>query len=121
MKADINGYTRITKINGNVVENPGTPQNVTVLKPVVTMTNITDDYTTTDSNKVFTVADNQILLVRMTNHATVIVSQKSLSLATRQGIEKLLEDNGGKIPGDDGANAQWVMNFVVRDNHNLIL
>ena len=109
---DINGYTRITKINGNVVENPGTPQNVTVLKPVVTMTNITDDYTTTDSNKVFTVADNQILLVRMTNHATVIVSQKSLSLATRQGIEKLLEDNGGKIPGDDGANAQWVMNFV---------
>ena len=112
MKADINGYTRITKINGNVVENPGTPQNVTVLKPVVTMTNITDDYTTTDSNKVFTVADNQILLVRMTNHATVIVSQKSLSLATRQGIEKLLEDNGGKIPGDDGANAQWVMNFV---------
>ena len=109
---DINGYTRITKINGNVVENPGTPQNVTVLKPVVTMTNITDDYTTTDSNKVFTVADNQILLVRMTNHATVIVSQKSLSLATRQGIEKLLEDNGGKIPGDDGANAQWVMNFI---------
>ena len=51
---DINGYTRITKINGNVVEKPGTPQNVTVLKPGVTMTNITDDYTTTDSNKVFT-------------------------------------------------------------------
>ena len=48
----------------------------------------------------------------MTNHATVIVSQKSLSLSTRQAIEKMLQDNGGKIPGDNGANAQWVMNFV---------
>ena len=109
---DISGYTRITKINGNVVENPGVPQSITVLKPVVTMTNITKDYTTADNMKVFTVADNQILLVRMTSRATVIVSQKSLSLATRQGIEKLLQDNGGKILGDDGANAQWVMDFV---------
>ena len=109
---DISGYTRITKINGNVVENPGEAQTVSVLQPEITMTNITKDYTTADNMKVFTVADNQILLVRMTNHATVIVSQKSLSLATRQAIQKMLEDNGGKIPGDNGANAQWVMNFV---------
>ena len=109
---DITGYTRITKINGSEVQNPGVPQTVSVLVPEITMTNPTSDYTTTDKNKVFTVEDNQILLVRMTNHATVIVSQKSLSYSTRQAIEKMLRDNGGKIPGDDGANAQWVMNFV---------
>ena len=109
---DITGYTRITKINGSEVQNPGVPQTVSVLVPEITMTNPTSDYTTTDNNKVFTVEDNQILLVRMTNHATVIVSQKSLSYSTRQAIEKKLRDNGGKIPGDDGANAQWVMNFV---------
>ena len=109
---DITGYTRITKINGSEVQNPGVTQTVSVLVPGITMTNATSDYTTTDNNKVFTVADNQILLVRMTNHATVIVSQKSLSLSTRQAIEKMLRDNGGKIPGDNGANAQWVMNFV---------
>ena len=109
---DITGYTRITKINGSEVQNPGVPQTVSVLVPEITMTNPTSDYTTTDNNKVFTVEDNQILLVRMTNHATVIVSQKSLSLSTRQAIEKMLQDNGGKIPGDNGANAQWVMNFV---------
>ena len=109
---DITGYTRITKINGSEVQNPGVPQTVSVLVPEITMTNPTSDYTTTDNNKVFTVEDNQILLVRMTNHATVIVSQKSLSYSTRQAIEKMLRDNGGKIPGDDGANAQWVMNFV---------
>jgi fibro-slime domain-containing protein/LPXTG-motif cell wall-anchored protein len=109
---DITGYTRITKINGSEVQNPGAPQTVSVLVPEITMTNPTSDYTTTDKNKVFTVEDNQILLVRMTNHATVIVSQKSLSYSTRQAIEKMLRDNGGKIPGDDGADAQWVMNFV---------
>jgi fibro-slime domain-containing protein/LPXTG-motif cell wall-anchored protein len=109
---DITGYTRITKINGSEVQNPGVPQTISVLVPEITMTNPTSDYTTTDNNKVFTVEDNQILLVRMTNHATVIVSQKSLSLSTRQAIEKMLQDNGGKIPGDNGANAQWVMNFV---------
>ena len=109
---DITGYTRITKINGSEAQNPGVPQTVSVLVPEITMTNPTSDYTTTDNNKVFTVEDNQILLVRMTNHATVIVSQKSLSYSTRQAIEKMLRDNGGKIPGDDGANAQWVMNFV---------
>ena len=109
---DITGYTRITKINGSEVQNPGVPQTVSVLVPEITMTNPTSDYTTTDNNKVFTVEDNQILLVRMTNHATVIVSQKSLSLSTRQAIEKMLQDNGGKIPEDNGADAQWVMNFV---------
>lgn len=109
---DITGYTRITKINGNEVENPRTPQGVTVLTPEITMTNITSDYTTADNMKVFKVVDNQILLVRMTSHATVIVSPKSLSLATRTAIEKMIQDNGGKIPGDSGANATWVQNFV---------
>ena len=109
---NVNGYTRITKINGSVVENPGNPQTVTVLVPTITMSNATSDYTTTDNNKVFTVADNQILLVRMTNHATVIVSQKSLGIAERTAIESMIHNNGGKIPGTDGANAQWVENYV---------
>ncbi len=107
----IAGYTRVTKINGSEVDDPSNPQDITVLQPEITMTNATSAYTTTDHRKVFTVADNQILLVRMTNHATVIVSQKSLSIATRNAIEDMIRDNGNKIPGD-GAQAEWSTNFV---------
>ncbi|MBP3896592.1 MAG: fibro-slime domain-containing protein [Mogibacterium sp.] len=109
---DIDGYTRVTKINGKEVDNPGESHKVAVLVPEITMTNISRDYTTSDKKKVFEVKDNQILLVRMTNHATVIVSPKSLSKATRTAIEKMITDNDGKIPGDDGAQARWDLNFV---------
>ena len=109
---DVAGYTRITQINGTTVDDPGNPQGITVLVPTITMSNPTSNYTTTDSNKVFTVANNQILLVRMTNHATVIVSQKSLGIAERKAIETMINNNGGKIPGTDGAHATWVMNYV---------
>ena len=108
---DITGYTRITKINGNVVEDPGTPQAVTVLKPEITMANINRDYTTTDRYKVFDVVGNQILLVRMTSQVTLVVSPESLSLATRQAIEKTITDNQGKIPGDD-KQAEWWTTFL---------
>ena len=111
---DVAGYTRITKINGSVVSDPSNPTGVTVLVPTVTFENFTSrDYTTPDSNKNFTVLDGtngnplQILLVRMTNHATVIVSQKTLGIATRTAIENALSANGWKIPGDEGAQAQW--------------
>ena len=108
---DIPGYTRITKINEQQVDNPSEPHQVNVLVPTITMVNATNEYTTSDKMKIFTVADNQILLVRMTSHATVVVSQKSLGIATRTAIENYLTGNGGKVPGDN-AQAQWVMNFV---------
>ena len=109
---DIAGYTRVTKINGIEVNDPSNPQSVTVLVPNITMTIVDRDYTTSDKYKVFNLEEeNQILLVRMTNHATVVVSPKSLSLATRKAIEKKIKDNGGKIPGDD-AQAVWVTDFI---------
>ena len=110
---DITGYTRSTKINGRVVDDPGQPTSVTVIVPEITFGNfVRKDYTTPDREKVFDLAENQILLVRMTSQATVVVSQKSLSYSTRLAIEKAITDNGGKIPGDDGAQAQWVTNFI---------
>ena len=110
---DITGYTRITKINGTDVKNPGQPTSVTVIVPEITFGNfVRKDYTTPDSEKAFDLAENQILLVRMTSQATVVVSQKSLSYSTRLAIEKAITENGGKIPGDEGAHAQWVTNFI---------
>lgn len=110
---DIPGYTRITNINGQPVEDPGSPQSVTILPSTISMTNMSREYyVTADNDKAFTVEDNQILLVRMTNHATVVVSQKSLGISERNAIEKMIHENGGKIPGDKGAHAQWVENFV---------
>lgn len=110
---DVDGYTRTTTINsGSAVSNPGEFQEVTVLAPVVEMTHATSAYTTTDNNKVFSVTGDQILLVRMTNNTTVVVSQKSLGKGTRDAIETLMADNGYKVPGDDTPNAQWKPNFV---------
>ena len=108
---DITGYTRITKINDIEVDNPGTPQEIEVLKPEITMANINRDYITADRFKVFNVVGNQILLVRMTSQVTLVVSPESLSLATRQAIEKTITDNRGKIPGDD-KQADWWTTFM---------
>ena len=113
---NITGYERTTTINGDEshpIENPDQPQSVNVLVPEITLTEVAtaSDYTTPDNNKAFLVTDNQILLVRMTSNATVIVSQKSLSKATRQAIQNLLKENGGKVPGDN-AQAKWKDTYV---------
>lgn len=108
---DIDGYTRVTKINDQEVADPSDPEGITVLQPTITMTNVTSDYQTTDKKKVFEVKDNQILLVRMTSQATVVVSPKSLSIATRKAIEDMIRDNNYKIPGAD-VHATWTGNFV---------
>jgi hypothetical protein len=109
---DIDGYTRVTKINGTTVEDPSSPEGIVVLQPEISMVNFWSDYTTSDKRKIFPVTGNQILLVRSTTGVTVVVSQKSLSMATRNAIEDLITNNGGKIPGDPDANAKWKTTFV---------
>ena len=109
---DIGGYTRVTKINGTTVEDPSSPEGIVVLQPEISMVNFWSDYTTSDKRKIFPVTGNQILLVRSTTGVTVVVSQKSLSMATRNAIEDLITNNGGKIPGDPDANATWETTFV---------
>ena len=109
---DIEGYSRSTTINGEQVNEPDTPQSVDVYQPEIKTENTTSQYQTTDNQKVFTVKDNQILLVRLTSHATVVVSQNSLGIATRSAIEDYLKEHGYKIPDDDSPNAQWDSNIV---------
>ena len=109
---DIDGYTRVTKINGTTAEDPSSPEGIVVLQPEISMVNFWSDYTTSDKRKIFPVTGNQILLVRSTTGVTVVVSQKSLSMATRNAIEDLITNNGGKIPGDPDANAKWETTFV---------
>ena len=109
---DIDGYTRVTKINGTTVEDPSSPEGIVVLQPEISMVNFWSNYTTSDKRKIFPVTGNQILLVRSTTGVTVVVSQKSLSMATRNAIEDLITNNGGKIPGDPDANATWKTTFV---------
>ena len=60
----------------------------------------------------FTVTGDQILLIRLTHSdgGTMVVSQKALSLATRNAIEEAINEGHGKLPlaeGQNGANAEW--------------
>ena len=112
----ITGYERVTTINGGEtpVEHPDQPQSVEVLVPEIDLVQVTttSDYTTPDNHKAFYLTDGQILLVRMTSNATVVVSQHSLSKATRTALENAIHENGGKIPGDNSPKARWVENYV---------
>ena len=109
---DIDGYTRVTKINGQQVADPSSPEGITVLQPEITLKDFWSEYTTADNKKVFPVTGDQILLVRSTTGVTVVVTQKSLSMAVRKAIEDLIINNDGKIPGDPDASAKWSSTFI---------